>query len=43
MCKPKMKNTYNKQNTVEQKDETHGSIDGVVAWPTKCDVTKLLK
>jgi hypothetical protein len=38
-----MKNTDNKQNTMEQKDETHVSIDGVVPWPTKCDVTKLLK
>jgi len=25
-----MKKTHNKQNKMEQKDETHGSIDGVI-------------
>ncbi len=38
-----MKKTRKKQNTMEQKDETYGNIDGVVTQPTKCDVTKLLK
>jgi hypothetical protein len=28
--KPKMKKTPSKQNTMEQKDETHGNIDGLV-------------
>jgi len=28
--KPKMKKIHNKQNTMKQKDETHGNINGVV-------------